>query len=176
MDVAAIAEVINFGALMFAIYQLLNQRKDLEKQREETRELARLTSDLDHRVHRLSVDLEKRIYRLERVRDLVNGLVKCALILHQENSPHDAKLNAAIERGMAFPELDALVRVIADPALLELFQQFIPIANHKIWPNAWNNLAYDRTLVDMLILDQGTCARQIHERVLVLMEEASRDR
>ena len=68
----------NFFAFLVARIELRGQRKETEK-------LTRLTSDLEHKVHRLSTQLDQTISRLERIRDLITGLMHTSIALRQGN-------------------------------------------------------------------------------------------
>lgn len=167
MDTQTVIALINLGGLVFAIYQLIRQRKDTEN-------LARLTSDLEHRVHRLATNLDQKIYQLTRVRDLITGLVHVSVTLRQKNRSHSDKLEMAVKREMTMPELAALVEAINDNQLKELYRQLDDILFNPIWPHLWNELDYDMGTVDQLLIQQNTCIRHMHKRVLELLEKTTR--
>lgn len=150
-----------------AIYQLQRQRRD-------TQQLARLTSELEHRVHRLATHLDQRIYRLNRVRDLLTGLMHVSVALRQKTRPHSDKLDIAVKRAMTFPELAALIDTINDERLGELHHQLEGILNHAIWPKMWNELDYAMEEADELLVQQSECIKDMHRRVLELLEETTR--
>ena len=61
------------GILVNAVLVIWSIKK-VSVQSNETRKLAELTAQLEHRVHRLSVGLSQEISRLNRVRDLTNNV------------------------------------------------------------------------------------------------------
>jgi hypothetical protein len=131
-------------------------------------------SDLEHRVQRLALQLDQRIYRLERMRDLITGLLQVSIALRQSSREHKHKLDFAIQRGMTFPELDALVKVVDDELLIGLKDQLFEILNSDIWPKMWNLETYDLQVADELIMTQSAFTLKMHLRILVLWEEATR--
>jgi len=147
-------------------------RIELRAQRKETRQLAELTSDLDHKVHRLSVDLDQRMYRITRVRDLITGLMHVSVGLRQKSRPHSDMLELAIKREMTMPELTALINVINDAELSKLYKELEQILLDPIWPLMWNQKEYDLGTADELIMAQNTRIKFMHERILELLEEA----
>ncbi len=64
--IALIAILVNIGALAWNIHKTSIQNS-------ETKRLAELTANLDHRVNRLSVSLNQEIAHLNRILDLVRG-------------------------------------------------------------------------------------------------------
>lgn len=166
MDTATIIALINLGGLVFAIYQLSRQRKDTEH-------LAHVTSNLDHRVHRLATSLDQRITRLNRVTDLIIGLLHVTHALKQQSRSHPDKLDTAVKLNMTMPELEALINTIGDGDLHKLFQQLSAIINNEIWPLTWNNEPFDMGAVDQLLIQQSGITRQMHQRVLKLLEDTT---
>jgi hypothetical protein len=132
-----------------------------------------LTSDLEHRVHRLAISLDQRIYRLERIRDLITGLMHVTYALRQENRSTQDKLDVAIKLNMTMPELEALISVINDSYLQTLFQQLKATLTDELWPLTWNRMPYDMGSVDQLLVQQSDCTRQMHQRILLLVEEVA---
>lgn len=144
------------------------------RQRNETRELTKLTSDLEHKVHRLSVSLDQKVYRLNRVRDLVGELMRVAYGLRQVDRDHQEKLNLAVQREISLPELAALVAVINDKELETAFDDLGKNQTDPIWPSMWNKKEYDFALADKLLMDQNVYTKIIHKRVLELLEETTK--
>jgi hypothetical protein len=177
---AVVAVVGSVLAVMGSIGSLIAfvwTRFELRSQRQETKELQKLASDLEHRVHRLATHLDHRIYRLERTRDLINNLMGVSVQLRQQSREHADKLDAAVTRGMAMPELRAIVNVIGDEQLKCLFVSLAENYEHPIWPETWNEgLSPDDFLkADQLVQIQAGHIRDMHERVLLLWEEATSD-
>lgn len=168
---ALLAIVGSIGSLIAFVWT----RFELNGHRQETRQLQRLASDLEHRVHRLATHLDHRIYRLERTRDLINNLMGVSVQLRQVSRQHADKLNAAVTRDMAMPELHALVSAIGDDGLKQLVSKLQQNYQHDIWPKTWNECLSENeySIADQLIQAQSRLIRDMHERVLQLWEQAT---
>lgn len=170
----AIVAVIAILGLVGNIVAFLTTRIELHGQREETKELVKLTSDLEHRVHRLATHLDQRIYRLKRVQDLTTELMKASIALRQQSRAFEDKLNTAVKRDTAVPELSALTTVIGDERLSQIFSEVEGVIFDPIWPLMWNRgESYDMGKADALIQDQSNYTTGIHRRVLELMEDTT---
>lgn len=149
------------------------QRREIKRQYQETEKLTRLTKDLDLRVHRLTTNLDQRIQKLTRVRDLITMLIQTTVIFRQGSSELSAKLNEAVRLAMTLPELEALITEIGDERLANLHSQLQTIVNDELWPLAWNEQPYDFGLADEMIRDQTAFTREMHRRILQLLETAT---
>jgi hypothetical protein len=171
--VAVLGVLLAVAGAIGNIIAFLFTRLELRAQRNETRELAKLTSDLDHRVHRLAVHLDYEKYRLERVQDLITGLMDVSVGLRQQSKPHDQKLALAVKREMTMPELAALINTIGDGELKALYQVLEGLLVNPIWPLMWNELEYDLGTADELLMQQNTQIKFMHQRILELLEETT---
>lgn len=166
MDMPTTVAIINFGMLLVAAIQLYRQGQDMK-------DLAHLTSELEHRVHRLAIHLDQKIYRLERVRDLITVLMQGSVALRQGSRLLPDKLDTAVTRGMTLPELAALIATINDQRLRALHTELAGILDNAIWPFLWNQMGYDLGEADVLISQQATCTEKMHRRILELLEETT---
>jgi hypothetical protein len=169
----SILVVFAFVGMVGNIIAFLVTRLELHKQRQDTRDLAKLTSALEHRVHVLATHLDHRIYRLERVRDLSTGLMHVSVALRQGSREFKDKLDVAVKREMTMPELGALILAIDDEHLKELYSQLANIIANPIWPLMWNNMEYNMGEADQLILQQSNCIGRMHLRILELLVKAT---
>ena len=171
--IALVAVVGSIGSMV----AFLVARIELRGQRQETRELQKTASELEHKVHRLATHLDHRIYRLERVRDLINNVMGVSVQLRQGNRQHIEKLNAAVTRDMAMPELDAIIKTIGDKQLGDLFVDLAEIYGHPVWEKMWNKAfsSDEFAEADLLLQKQSTCTKAMHKRVLELWEEVTSD-
>lgn len=92
---------------------------ELKGQRVETKDLAKLTSHLQHQVNQLSIELGESISRLERCRDLTNNFYLSflrlrAIFLDKDNYSSDEVVRANVTMQGSIVELTALGDVIGD--------------------------------------------------------------
>ncbi len=162
--IAIFGIVGNIIAFLFA-------RIELRAQRKETEHLTRLTSELEHKVHRLATNLDHRIARLERVRDLITGLMHTTTALRQERRSVSEKLDLNVKQVMTFPELDALCNVINDDTLTKSKDKLFNVLSDETWRRLWVGQSYDEKHLESLLDEQVRCTRDMHQRLLILVEQ-----
>jgi hypothetical protein len=165
------SEILNWVLAAIALIGLIVNIIQNRSTREETRKLAQLTSELEHRVHRLAAALDQKIERLHRVRDLITGLVQVSVGLRQGNRDKKDKLDLAIQRNMTFPELAALIITINDEQLTQSHANLQRVLLDDIWIQTWNDKPYDMGTIDHLIVEQSSHTREMHRRLLELLDQ-----
>lgn len=112
--------------LVVTVINLYSTRQDLEKQRQATRELATLTSDLETQVQRLTRELDQRIVQLSRARDLVNNLFLTfeRIRAHEQVGKEQVNVSDVVEAMTitigSVTELTAIANSIADKEMMLL--------------------------------------------------------
>jgi hypothetical protein len=174
----AIIAIVALLGVLGSVVTFFVARVELHGQRKATEDLARLTSSLEHKVHLLATNLDQSIYRLNRVRDLITGLVQTSIGLRQKHRKQEDKLELAIKREMTFPELNALVATIGNVDLRTLNDQLMAILTGneyaELWSKTWNDMDYDMVEVSKLIQRQAECTSEMHLLLLKLLEETTR--
>lgn len=131
----AIFAIVAFLGAIGACIGFFRVRHEIQQQRKDTQALAKLTANLDYKLHVWTTDLNQSIKRLERASELIGLIHEDSFwITFESTKSNDSEVSSKLTSHKS--EFKALARVIGDEKLIALADEMNPVFALRKIPDA----------------------------------------